>query len=143
LQELKKKHPPSSPVHYDSLIDPQLPNLDVCLDVIFESLNGVALRQSCLKADGATGPSGADVACWYQLCTSFNTASASLCDALASVACKIATMYVDPSGLSPLLSSHLIALDKNPGVCPIGIGETSHHVISKAILCTIIKQDIL
>jgi len=87
--------------------------------------------------DGATGPSGADAACWFRLCTSFNTASASLCDALVSVAHKIATTYVDPSGLSPLLSSHLITLDKNPSVHPIGIGETSHHIISKAILCTI------
>ena len=142
LQELKKKHPPSSPVHYDSLIDPRLPDSDVCLDVIFESLDGVAIRQSCLKVDGAAGPSGADAACWRRLCTSFNTASSSLCDALASVARKIATTYVDPSGLSPLLSSRLIALDKNPSVRPIGIGETSRRIISKAILCTI-KQDIL
>jgi len=43
LQELKKKHPPSLAVHYDSLIEPQLSNSDVCLDVIFESLDGVAI----------------------------------------------------------------------------------------------------
>jgi len=73
---------------------------------------------------------------------SFNTASASLCDALALVAHKIATTYVDPSSLSPPLSSCLIALDKNLGVRPIWIGETSCRIISKAILCTI-KQDIL
>jgi len=57
------------------------------------------------------------------------------------VAHKIATTYVYPSDLSPLLSSHLITLDTNPGVYLIGIGETSHHIISKVILYTI-KQDI-
>jgi len=33
-----------------------------------------------------------------------------------------------------LANSHLFAFDKNPGVRPIGIGESSRHLISKAIL---------
>jgi len=36
---------------------------------------------------------------------------------------KIATTFVDPKALQPFLNSRSIALDKNPEVCPIGIGE--------------------
>jgi len=49
--------------------------------------------------------------------------------------------FVYPKGLVPLLTSHLIALDKRPGIRPIGIGETIHCVIGKAIL-RVIKHDI-
>ena len=38
------------------------------------------------------------------------------------------------------MSSCLLALDKNPGVCPIRIGDTARHIIAKAIL-NITRQD--
>ena len=41
----------------------------------------------------------------------------------------------------PLLLCRLIALDKNPGVRPIGIGEAVRRLIAKAIL-SIIRDDI-
>ncbi len=50
--------------------------------------------------------------------------------------------YVDPSIVSSLLSSRLIALNKNPGVRPIDIGNTSRRIIAKPIL-SIVKPDIL
>ena len=39
------------------------------------------------------------------------------------------------------MASRPIALDKNPGVCPIGIGDTARRIIAKAIL-NITRQDI-
>ena len=39
------------------------------------------------------------------------------------------------------MASHPIALDKNPGVRPIGIGDTARCIIAKAIL-NITRQDI-
>ena len=41
---------------------------------------------------------------------------------------------MDPSGLSAFLACHLIAFDKCPGVCLIGICETAQRIIAKAIL---------
>ena len=43
--------------------------------------------------------------------------------------------------MQPLLNCCLIALDKNPGVRPIGIGETSSRIIAKAVL-KVVKQDV-
>ena len=49
-------------------------------------------------------------------------------------------IYVNPKGLTAFTASRLIALVKCPGVRPIGIGETIHQIIRKAIL-TIIGTD--
>ena len=64
------------------------------------------------------------------MCASFKAASVDLCESLASTT---RWQYVDPSGISSLVACWLIALDKCPGVCPIGVGETAQCVIGKAI----------
>ena len=52
----------------------------------------------------------------------------------------VRTTFVDPTVISPLMACQLIALDKNPGVRPIGIGETVRRIIAKAVLCIISKD---
>ena len=54
---------------------------------------------------------------------------------------RLCTELVDPTSIAPLMASRLIALDKNPGVRPIGIGDTARRIIAKAIL-TITREDI-
>ena len=41
------------------------------------------------------------------------------------------------SRISALVACRLVALDKNPGIRPIGIGETLRRLIGKAILCIV------
>ena len=60
---------------------------------------------------------------------------------LAISAQRICTNLVDPSAIGPLLACRLIALNKNPGVRPIGIGDNARRIIAKAIL-TVTKPDI-
>ena len=43
----------------------------------------------------------------------------------------LCTNFVDPA---PFLACRLIALDKNPGMRPIGIDNTSRQIVAKAIL---------
>jgi hypothetical protein len=53
---------------------------------------------------------------------------------LALIARWICSSFVNPKGLAPLLACRLIALDKCPGIRPIGICETHRRIISKSIL---------
>lgn len=55
---------------------------------------------------------------------------------------KLCTTLVDPEILAPFLACRLIALNKKPGVRPIGICEVPRRIIAKAIL-SITKQDVL
>ena len=89
-----------------------------------------------MKTEGAAGPSGLDATAWRHLCCSFQS-SFDLCAALASVAKRICTTFIDPKCLSAFVACRLVPLDKCPGVRPIGIGETIRRIIGKAILATI------
>ena len=64
-----------------------------------------------------------------------------MCISLALFARRLSTSFVDPGGLSSFLACRLIALDKCPGVCPIGICETACRIVAKAIL-HVMKSDI-
>ena len=111
------------------------------VSAVFDCLNGDLICRTVIRVEGSAGPSGVDALGWRRLCTSFRTASSDLCHSLASVARHISTSFIDPDTLQPLLNCRLIALDKNPGVRPIGIGETSRRIIAKAVL-QVVKQDI-
>eukprot|EP00731_Ephydatia_muelleri_P001462 Em0001g1462a len=72
----------------------------------------------------------------------FTSASSNeLCHSLALLARRLCTTFVDTKGLAPLLACRLVALDKNPGVRPIGIGEAARRIIAKAIL-HVTREDI-
>ena len=110
--------------------------------VIFESLSSDLIRSSALRVGGSPGPSGLDAVAWKRLCTSFHSSSNDLCAALSSLAQRLCARYVDPEGLYPLVASRLIALDKQSGVRPIGVGETIRWLLGKAIL-RVIGTDVI
>ena len=80
------------------------------------ALDGSVIGAAALQTSGAAGPSGIDAHSWRRLCSSFRSASDELCSALALLACRMCTTFVDPTVISPLMACRLIALDKNPGV---------------------------
>ena len=92
--------------------------------------------------DGGAGPSGVDAAGWRRLCTAFKKSSADLCDAIALLARRLGTSYLDPSGIQAFVACRLVALDKCPGVRPIGIGEVLRRIVGKAVL-SILKEEIM
>ena len=57
-----------------------------------------------------------------------------ICNGLASLARRLCTDYVDLAGLTACC---VIALDKCPGVWPIGVGEVVLQIIGKTILSVI------
>ena len=90
--------------------------------------------ESALKSDGAAGPSGLNAEAWKRLCSLFSQSSVDLWNAIASVTRRLCSTYVDPKGLSALVACRLIALDKCPGIRPIGIGETMRRIMSRVVL---------
>lgn len=49
---------------------------------------------------------------------------------------------MDLVGVEALLASRLVALSKDPGVRPIGVGEVCCHLIGKAAMA-ILKDDVI
>ena len=86
-------------------------------------MNADAIHSASLRTAGAAGPSGLDATAWRRLCCSFKSASVALYSALAAVGLHLCTEAVHPDGLSAFVACRLIRLDKQPGVCSIGIGE--------------------
>ena len=78
---------------------------------------------------------------WRRLCTSFYSASTDLCEAIALFARCLCTTLLAPEILSSFVSCRLIALDKCPGVRPIGVCEVVRRIVSKAALF-VIRKDI-
>ena len=54
--------------------------------ILFDRLDAVHLCCVALKLHSAAGPSGLDASAWRCMCTSFQTISDDLCDALSAVA---------------------------------------------------------
>ena len=135
---LSDKHPEGLPADPDSIVSDIPPPVH---PVIFDSLDASCIRSAALRTEGAAGPSGIDAQGWRRLCTSYKTASNELCQSLAATARRLCTCLVDPESISPLLACRLIALSKNPGVRPIGIGETVRRIIAKSVL-SVIRGDI-
>ena len=137
---LKDKHPQKQTPQQSALLTPSSPATELHL-IHFERLDGQLIRRIALRMSGSAGPSGLDASAWKRICTSFKAASAEICNALASIARKICSQIVDPSGLSAYVACRLIALDKCPGVRPIGIGETIRRIIGKAI-SVVTREDV-
>lgn len=96
-------------------------------------LDAEAIRQAALHTHGAPGPSVLDAHAWRRLCSSFNSASNSLCTALASSGHCITTTNVNTDGLSAFTACRLIPLDKCPGVRPIGPKDNDTKAILRII----------
>ena len=139
-EALRSKHPQAQGLVQDALSLPEeLPPLPD--PVIFECIDADLIRHAAKQTKGAAGPSGLDAHGWRRLCCTFKEASDELCHSLALLARRLCTQYVQPSTLAPFLACRLIALDKRPGVRPIGICEVVRRITSKAILF-VIKGDI-
>ena len=137
---LRSKHPPAQGLVKEALSLPDVlplpPN-----PVIYERIDAELIRHAAKNTNGAAGPSGLDAHGWRRICCTFKEASDELCHSLALLTRRLCTQFIHPSSLDPLLACRLIAIDKNPGVRPIGVCEVDRRIISKAILF-IVKGDI-
>ena len=106
------KHPQGADIDHSVLISEPLP--EPINPVVFDPLDGHTIKRCVLKTEGASGVSQGDDHLWHKMVTYFKHTSADLCDAMAGVARRISTEFVDPQCLSALTANLGIALDKCP-----------------------------
>ena len=109
---LKEKHPDAAPIDLDAVqARDQITDRQQYHPVLFDYITGDLIRVSALRAEGAAGPAGIDAAGWRRMCTSFQGASSSLCNAVATFTRRLCTSYIDPSTLSAFTACRLIPLN--------------------------------
>ena len=86
---LVEKHPPGRAAVSDTLLESDGADAPCYDPVLFEQLTGDLIRWAALHTHGAAGPSGVDAYAWRRLCSSFGSASVTLCNSLAAVARRL------------------------------------------------------
>ena len=136
LEILRQKHPVAQPLVSDCLVHhDQLP--------LFEDveITGCHILHSARRIQGGAGPGGCDACHWHDALLCYGAHSERLRDAVAALARRLANSIVPWGEIRALVSNRLIALDKCPGVRPIGIGESLRRIVGKAI-CSATRLDL-
>ena len=100
LDTIRYKHPNDNPATPGALMMGNADPLPVH-PYVYDQITASCLRSAALHVKGAAGPSGLDVHGWRRLCT--------------LLAKRLCTALVELKGMSPLLVSRLIALEKHHG----------------------------
>ena len=125
---LSKKHP-------NSVMPPKSSLMDCTALSDFETveITGNIIQRVACMMQGSAGPGGCDATHWQDSLLRYGAHSASLRESVASLARTLANMVVSWSDIRALMACRLVALDKCPGVRPIGIGETLRRILGKAV----------
>ena len=136
IDALKMKHPDPKPPHSSTLlVTEELPQFED-LQITGAHINVIAHR-----IKGSAGPGGCHSSHWQDALLRFGSLSQKLRDIVANLSSMIANSLCDWSLIRALFANRLIALDKCPGIRPIGIGESLRRIISKTI-CLLTRDDV-
>ena len=124
LETLKPKHPEPHKSHLSSPL--QMPVLQDFEDVIFSS---ASIEKTTRSLQGSSGASGTVSDHWQTIFLRQGAHSSHLRDEVATLATKMCNQTLPWSKVRALVSGRFIALDKFPGVRPIGIGECLRRII--------------
>ena len=116
MRQLKEKHPEAQEARLGTLLVGPVEDIP---DSVFLEIDGEMVRDAALRTKGSGKPSGVDASGFRRLlaCKSFKKSGTDLCNAVAVMARKLCTEYVDPTSIEAVhvLSSRLIPLDKGEG----------------------------
>ena len=129
LETLKSKHPEPHKSYLSSRLQvPVLPDFE---DVIISS---ASMEEKTTRSfQGRSGASGTDSEHWQTVLLSHGAHSSHLRDEVPCLAAKMCNQILPWSKVRVLVSGRLIALDKCPGLRPIGIGECLRRIICKSL----------
>ena len=135
---LAEKHPQAQRATSDIMINGEPTNVN---PIRSEALTPKLIECGALQCKWSAGPSGLGADAKRRRCVSLKGPSTKMCQSLASLAILLTTKEVSPSAVGQLMACRLIALDKNPGVRPIGVCEAARRNFSKAVL-RVVGQDV-
>ena len=131
MEALRLKHPApgnTESSHEAFLPYPEPPPM-VDLDI-----TGAHVMHVARWLRGGAGPGGSDSSAWQDWLLRYGAQSERLRDSVAHLTRVTSNGSMPWRVLQALMSSRLIALDKCPGVRPIGIGECLRRVMAKAVM---------
>ena len=140
LNKLRQKHPQPAPLTSDTLLNGPANRV---LSSYFNEIDEFMVFKSASMTKVAGGPSRLDAEQYRCLLTSnkYKKENKELRVQPATLARLLATEYLDPNTLEAFVACRLVPLDKNPGVCPIGIGEVTRRIVAICI-CWVLRKDI-
>ena len=102
------------------------------------------IRKAAITTKGGSGHSNMDADSWRRILASdtLGISSSDLCNAFANVVQKLYTDIVETHTIEAFLACRLISLDKNLGLCPIGVGEVLRRIAGK-IIVLVLKEDVI
>ena len=132
VNELITKYPSAASIQPETLINGPIDNT---LESYFDSIDEDKIRIAAKLTKGAAGPSQFDSDQFRRiLCSnSFKSEGKNLREQIAKFARIIESSSLDPTCLECYTACRLIPINKNPGIRPIGIGETLRRIVGKAI----------
>ncbi|KAI5742861.1 hypothetical protein M8J77_012006 [Diaphorina citri] len=129
LDALKGKHPPQQVPDPNVFLQCETLPLMVDVDVTCSHIEKVART-----IRGSAGPSGTDSESWKCFLLRYGAHSARLREAVAALVRHLANGIVPWNNVRSLNARRGVALDKCPGVRPIGIGECLQRLCAKTMV---------
>ena len=99
------------------------------LDIVEEDFQWVATQLT-----GEAGPSGTDTPAFHSWLLSFGTSSASVSEDMAAWTGWLANESPPWAAYRNIMAVRMVALEKFPGVRPVGIGEVCCRLVVKLFL---------
>lgn len=136
FQTLQNKYPPQKSPDEQNFLPCE--NLPIMIDI---DVSAQHVEKIARYLHGSAGPSGTDADQWKSMLLRFGSHSARLREAIASLTRWLANGIIDWNSIKALLTKRGVALDKCPGVRPIGVGEVLQRICAK-IMAFITGEDV-